>query len=239
MVLLLLLLAADTSATPTVGDTLWAERTFRVPAGVMVRPRPLRAAEPLQALGPPEARMVSDSVWVRYPFVAWEPGRHTITVPGAILIRDDGWSDTLPDWGLVVDVASILPAVPQDSLAPRDAAPEVGVSVRQARAVVIALVVALLVLVPLHLAWQRRPSAPPLPIAPSPVGPDAARLRQWARQGEWTAALEGWRHRLRARAGPEAATLLLEIEAARFGPVDPEVAGALLARAEAIAKGDP
>lgn len=239
MVLLLLLLAADTTATPTVGDTLWAERTLRVPAGVMVRPRPLRTAEPLQALGPPEARMVSDSVRLRYPLVAWEPGRHTVTVPGAILIRDDGWSDTLPDWRLTVDVASVLPATPQDSLAPRDAAPEVAVPVRQPRAVVIVLLLALLALVPLHLAWRRRPSAVPAPVVPRPLGPEAARLRQWARQGEWTAALEGWRHRLRERAGPEAAALLQEVEATRFGPVDPEVAAALVRRAEAIEQGHP
>lgn len=237
MVLLLLFLAADTTATRTVGDTLWAERTLQVPAGVMVRPRPLRASEPLQALGPPEARMAGDSVRLRYALVAWAPGRQMVTVPGAILIRDDGWSDTLPDWRLTVDVASVLPAMPRDSLAPREAAPEVTVPIRRPRAVVIALVFALAVLLPLHLTWRRRTPVASPPMAPHSAGPEAALLREWAQQGEWTAALEGWRHRLRGMAGPHAAALRSEIEAARFGPVDPGVAAMLVTRAEAIDQG--
>lgn len=236
VLLCLVLLAADTTGQPAVGDTLWAERTLRLPAGVMVRPRPLRVSEPLQALGPPEAVLRAGSVRLRYPLVAWEPGRHSVPVPGAILIREDGWSDTLPDWRVTLDVASVLPDLPRDSLAPREAAPALPQATRRPRAVGMALALALVILLPLHLAWgRRRPITPQT--RPRPHRPDAALLRQWAGQGELGAALEGWRSRLRDVPGVQAACLRDEIAARRFGPHDPETAAGLVARAEALGRG--
>lgn len=236
MLLCLVLLATDTTDQSAVGDTLWAERTLRLPAGVMVRPRPLRVSEPLQALGPPEAVLQADSVRLRYPLVAWEPGRHAVSVPGAILIREDGWSDTLPDWRVTVDVASVLPDLPRDSLAPREAAPALPQATRRPRAVGMALALALVVLLPLHRAWgHRRPITPRT--RPRPYRPDAALLRRWAGQGEPNAALEGWRCRLQDVPGGEAVRLSEEIAASRFGPHDPALAAGLMARADALERG--
>lgn len=228
----LLLFVADTTAGPTVGDTLWVTRTVALPAGTMIRPRPLRSQEPVEPLGPPEVTLVGDSARIRYPVVAWEPGRHAILAPGAILIREDGWSDTLVDWRTSIDVASVLPAGPRDSLAPREAAPPIPREPRTLRPLLVCLALALLALVPLHLAWHRRRPAPPLADPPT-AEPGTDRLRQWAAQGEWSAAIEGWRYRLREAPGPEAARLRAELEAARFGPCPPEVAQALVRRAEA------
>jgi len=216
---LLLLAAQDT--LPTVGDTLWAARRLTVPAGVALRPRPARVAGPVEPLGAPEVQLVEGEVVIRYPLVAWEPGRHTVTLPGAILVRDDGWSDTLPDWTAVLEVASVLPAGPRDSLPVQ---PAVGVVPRSGRSplpVVLLGSLAILALAPLHWAWRRR--GPPVSApTPHPALPSPALLASWADRGELRAAIEGWRLHLetrhRGRPDPAVVALLEELRQARYGP---------------------
>jgi hypothetical protein len=216
---LLLLAAQDT--LPTVGDTLWAARRLTVPAGVALRPRPARVAGPVEPLGAPEVQLVEGEVVVRYPLVAWEPGRHTVTLPGAILVRDDGWSDTLPDWTAVLEVASVLPAGPRDSLPVQ---PAVGVVPRSGRSPLPVLLLgslAILALAPLHWAWRRRG---PSVLAPTsrPALPSPPLLANWADRGELRAAIEGWRLHLETRQrgplDPAVLALLEELRQARYGP---------------------
>jgi hypothetical protein len=237
---LALLLAVSQDTLPLVGDTLWAARRFTVPAGVALRPRPARPSDRIEPLGPPELRLVDGAVEVRYALVAWEPGRHSITLPGAILVRDDGWSDTLPDWTATLDVASVLPAGPRDSLAVQ---PPVALVVRTERSLLpLALLgaLALLVLVPLHWAWRRRGQATAV-VARAAAPPGPALLAAWADRGELRAAVEGWRLRLEADALPGADPardeLLAALRAARYAPAtDGELAA--LCRRAAVVRGE-
>lgn len=236
----LLLLAVGQDPIPTVGDTLWAVHRQSVPAGVSLRPRPARPAGPIEPLGAPELSLVEGEVVVKYPLVAWEPGRHTVTLPGAILVRDDGWSDTLPDWTVTLDVGSVLPTGPRDSLPVQPPAAVVARTDRSPLPVLLLGGLALLVLAPLHWAWRRRGpvSAPP---ATHPSLPAPALLTTWADRGELRAAVEGWRLRLEARrpSQPDATVeaLLEALRAARYGP---RSAGELadLCRRAAAASGD-
>jgi hypothetical protein len=231
--LLLAALAAQ-DTLPTVGDTLWAERRLSVPAGVLVRPRPVRPGGTVEALGAPEVRLVEGEVSLRYPLVAWEPGRHVLTLPGAILVRDDGWSDTLPDWTATLDVASILPAGPRDSLPVQPPAPLVSRNSRSLLPVLLLLGLVAAALVPLHWSWRRR-AAPRPPVTRRPAPPAAAVLQTWASRGELHAAVEGWRHRLEAQAGrggdPMLGQLVDDLRGARYGPRTPEELEALCRRA--------
>ena len=228
MLALALLVLAGQDTLPTVGDTLWAARRLAVPAGVTLRPRPARAVGPVEPLGVPEVHLVEGEVVVRYPLVAWEPGRHTVTLPGAILVRDDGWSDTLPDWTAVLEVASVLPAGPRDSLPVQ---PPAGVVPRSGRSPLPILLLgglAILGLAPLHLAWRRR-GRPAVAPARHAAPPSPALLATWADRGELRAAIEGWRLHLEARepgrADPAVAGLLEELRQARYGPrADAELA---------------
>lgn len=221
MLALTLLLLAGQDTLPTVGDTLWASRRLTVPAGVALRPRPARAAGPVEPLGAPEVLLVEGEVVIRYPLVAWEPGRHTVTLPGAILVRDDGWSDTLPDWTAVLEVASVLPAGPRDSLPVQPAAGLVPRTGRSPLPVLLLGALAILGLAPLHWIWRRR--GPPVVAATRhPARPSPALLATWADRGELRAAIEGWRLHLETRSGgqpdPAAASLLEELRQARYGP---------------------
>src|SRR2546427_5032502 len=67
-----------TPSSPTVGDTIWLERTITVPAGWRVRAGKLELAADVEPLGDP-AVVRSPTGWVvRYPVVAWSPGPHRL-----------------------------------------------------------------------------------------------------------------------------------------------------------------
>ena len=44
-----------------------------------------------------EVRQSARGTLVRYPVALWYPGDHVLTMPGPVLVRRDGSSDTLPD----------------------------------------------------------------------------------------------------------------------------------------------
>ena len=236
---LALLVALSQDTLPTVGDTLWAVHRFSVPAGVSVRPRPARAADRIEPLGPPELRLVDGMVELRYALVAWEPGVHAVTLPGAILVRDDGWSDTLPDWTASLKVASVLPAGPRDSLAAQPPAALVVRTDRSLLPLLLLCLMALLGLVPLHVTWRRRGPRMVSPAAAArPPAPD--RLGAWAREGELRAAIEGWCQRL-GEGGPPGSdpardALLEALRAARYAPASEAELALLCRRAAAFSE---
>jgi hypothetical protein len=144
-------------AGPTVGDTIWVSRSVAVPAGYAVRPNGWTLSGAVELLGQPSVERVGDSTRVRYPLVAWDPGPHTVVVPGPILIAPGGAEDTLPPQSLAFTVQSVLPRGVADSAIPIQ--PRVGVVVR-GEATPIPLLVALVVatgLVFLIRWWRGRP----------------------------------------------------------------------------------
>jgi hypothetical protein len=159
-----------------------------------------------------------------------------VTLPGVILVRDDGWSDTLPDWTASLEVGSVLPAGPRDSLA---AQPPAGLVLRTDRSplpLALLSALALLVLVPLHILWRRR-GQPLVSRARIHHPPSPALLAAWADHGELRAAIEGWRVRLE-EVGPPGSdpgrdALLEELRAARYAPASEAALTELCRRAAA------
>jgi hypothetical protein len=238
MIAIVLVLAQQAGALPTVGDTVWISRSLSVPAGVTVRPRPIAASAVAEPLGPPEVSLIEGQVRVRYPLVAWQPGRHAIEVPGAILVRSDGWSDTLPASTATIEVGSVLPDVPRDSLKPQAALAPVP---RSRRSLLPALLLGLLslgVVLPLYWWWGRRGPVGPRPRPGGLRGPTDAMLASWMEAGEYRSAIEGWYWRLArypgaSDSGQEGESLVERLGEARFAPIEPARAQALCGEAAA------
>lgn len=232
LVLLLFLL----QGVPTVGDTVWIERPVPEPGAAAVRPQPWILGELAQQLGPADLVRRDAGLVVRYALVFWYPGSHRVEVPGPVLVRRDGRSDTLPPYSVTVEVASVLPAgTPRSRLAPRPArAP-----IEQTEHTLFPLVLlALGAGTPLAVAavrWRRRGKPEPPGSARRAGGtgpPDADTLRRWAAAGEYRAALLAWGHLL-SRAAERQGTLsgLAEVQpvldAIAFGNFAPRSAADL------------
>lgn len=237
--MLALVLALQQGPPPTVGDTVWITRTLTVANGVSVRPRPIAPGAVVQPLAPPDIALVGNEVRLRYPVVAWQPGRHEVEIPGVILVRQDGWSDTLPAATVTIEVTSVLPAGRRDTLAPKPPAGFVERSRQSPLPVVGLLVLALVLLLPLHWGWRRRGPVPPPVRERRAAPPGVAVLTAWADAGEFRAALDGWQQLVSAAlmAGPDVAgdALLERLSRARFEPDDPAQWSALCAAAAAWA----
>lgn len=240
----IVLIALLVPQSPTVGDTIWLERSLSVPAGISVRPRPIAPSLLLDPLAPPRVVLRDQEAVIQYPIVIWRPGRHAVEIPGPILVRPDGWSDTLAAVTRLVDVASVLPAGrPPDSLAPRPAEEPISRRERSPLPTLVLLAGAGVILLPVHLWWRRRGAAPdPLPPPAPALEPET--LDRWLTMGETRAALEGWSALLRSASGAsgERDRILARLEEARYGPTAehdvPEVIGearAWLARARSAA----
>jgi hypothetical protein len=206
----------------TVGDTVWLERSVGLPPGVSVRPRPLSSSPRLDALAPPRVVVRERVAVLQYPVVFWRPGTHRVELPGPILVRPDGWSDTLPPLVTRVEVATVLPPGPRDSVTPRPFEAPIERPARSALPILVLLGVVGVLLLPVHTWWRRRGPEPP---APTPreerrAGPEE--LNVWLAAGEWAAALEGWSALIRAVPGdsPERQALLRRLAGARYGGVD-------------------
>ncbi len=202
---MLFLLALLQQGAPTVGDTIWLVRTVAVPSGSAVRPAPWNPTGDLETLGPARVTVHGDSVEIAYPVVAWLPGSRTVDVPGPLLLLAGGGVDSIPAERLTVTVASILPAgVPDSMLQIQPAAAPVVRGERTLRSLLALLLLAMVLLVPLHLLWRRRGKAVPrVATPPPPVLP----LERWADAGEVRVVLAAATASLRdalARAVPEA-----------------------------------
>jgi hypothetical protein len=183
---------------PTVGDTVWVGRTVAVPAGATLRPADWDAPEPVERLGAPVVTARGDSAEVAYPIVVWRAGALTVDIPGPLVLRSGGQIDSLPPLPVHLTIASVLPAVPQDSvLAPQPRADFVPRTSATPVPLLVLLAVAALLLAPLHWWWRRRGHPRPRPALPTP-GPANAPLDRWADAGETRAVASVATARLRA-----------------------------------------
>ncbi|HEX5003874.1 MAG TPA: hypothetical protein VFV65_01070 [Gemmatimonadales bacterium] len=230
----LLLAAVLQAPLPQVGDTVWLVRTIPTPSGRIVRVAPWNPEGAVEALGPGVLAPRGDSVEVRYPAVGWLPGSHTVEVPGPVLVSPDGTTDSLPATRITITIASVLPPLPGDSLPPPqpEAAPILR-PVETAVPVLVLLLLATLLLIPVHAWWRRRGRALEPATVPAPAAPAALPLDAWREAGEPRAVLAAAASRLRGAPGvesaPEARELLAVLDAALFGPGD---ATAALSQAE-------
>ena len=231
---LLLLLALQQAPLPQVGDTIWLVRTIPAPVGRIARVAPWNPEGAVEALGPGLLIRRGDSLEVRYPAVGWLPGMHTVEVPGPVLVSPDGTTDSLPPATLTVTIASVLPTLPGDSLP--DAQPEAALILRPietAVPVLVLLLLAVLLLIPVHFWWRKRGRPMAAPSTGEAPLPPVLPLAAWMTAGEPRAVLAAAAARLRATASaspsPEATALLQALDDALFGPGD---VSAVLPRAE-------
>ena len=179
----LLLHLLPQAAPPTVGDTIWLTRTVVVPAGAEVRPAPWEPAAPVGLLGSPVVRRSGDTVTVAYPAVAWAAGRHTVQVPGPVVIRPDGRTDSLPPAPAAFEVASVLPGGARvDSLPVQPEAGIVEQRITSPWPPLAALGVAAVLFAPVAWWWRRR--GPVMPAARPAPDPVALPLAEWGEDGE-------------------------------------------------------
>jgi len=184
---------------PTVGDTVWVERVLGTVGNAVVRPQLWSLGELGEQLGPAEVRQGARGTLVRYPLALWYPGDHLLTMPGPVLVRRDGSSDTLPASTHRISVLSVLPAgVPRAKLAPKPARERLPLAARSLVPLLVLLTGLLLGWLPAALLWRRRGRRPPVRERVE-LFPDGELLRRWAAAGEYRAALDGWGWRLARR----------------------------------------
>lgn len=180
MIALLLLLQGP---LPTVGDTIWIERSVEAPAGAEVRASPWAPEGMISLLGRPLLRREGALVIVAYPAVAWSAGRHVVSVPGPVVIRADGTTDSLPSESHTIDVVSVLPAGRSpDSV---ELQPQTGIIAERVTSplpLLAALLIATALFSGFRWWWQRRgPPAGTPRVAGVPTVPP---LAEWSEDGE-------------------------------------------------------
>ncbi len=230
---LLLAAVVQAAGAPQVGDTVWIDREIRAEAGSLLRPLPWDPGEGASLLAPPEARVQPGGWLLRYPLAFWRAGTHRLVVPGPLVIRPDGGTDTLPPRTVEVEVASLLPRGRTDTLPPEPAADLLPSGERTPQPILVLLGLAATVLAPLHWWWRRRgPRAPVAAPARSGVLATPAQLTEWAQAGELRLAADGWIARLEeGPSSPDRTALLTALRQARFETGDRETLARLCAEA--------
>lgn len=197
MLLALLTLLQQTAAAPTVGDTIWLERVVETPAGAEVRAAQWTPSDPIGLLGRPLVQRQGNRTIVSYPAVAWRAGRLQVDVPGPIVIRADGTTDSLPAESRTLVVASVLPdSVPPEKLPVQ---PEAGIVVERVTSpypVLVAVLVATLLFSPLAWWWLR--AGPPMPGFTPPGDAAVPPIEEWHEAGESRAVAAVAARQLRA-----------------------------------------
>ena len=205
---MILLLVALQGTSPTVGDTIWLTRQVTAPPGAEVRPTAWTPTGEVELLGRPVVIRSNGDAVIRYPAVAWVAGTHEVTIPGPVIIRADGHTDSLPPQTFHLEVASVLPPnTPDSSIAIQPEAGPLLQPVVSLGPLLVGLVVALLAVL-LLARWWKRPG-PSLPGIAPPGAPSAPPVDRWVASGEGravaAAAVEFLRRSI-AHALPEAHT---------------------------------
>jgi hypothetical protein len=168
-------------AQSTVGDTVWLEQRFPLPAGWRLRPGRLAGSGVVEPLGEPIVERSGADWIVRYPVTAWTPGPHAVTIPPVWRLGPDGQADSLAGGTAAFDLRSVIPdtvtaPAPKPGLAPlrplrRDPKPVLLATLGAGAALGIAV------------WWRRRP---PRRHAPPASGPPAAEVAdaRWLDAGE-------------------------------------------------------
>ncbi|MBK7714396.1 MAG: hypothetical protein IPI38_03060 [Gemmatimonadetes bacterium] len=177
------LLLALQAPLPTVGDTIWLERRVTLPGGAEVRPATWELEGSVGLLGRPRTRREGGELVIAYPVVAWTAGTHQLVIPGPILVRADGSSDTLAAEPRIIEVASVLPAgaVPERT-APQPEAGIVDQRVTTPLPLMACLLLAALLFAPLAWWWLRR--GPAMVAAAGAAPPPRAPMEEWHEAGE-------------------------------------------------------
>ena len=244
-VVLLLLLQAG---AVTVGDTVWIERAVGPVGSSVLRPQVWNVGTVGQQLGPPDVRIGAGGTVVRYALVLWYPGEHLLTMPGPVVVKRDGSSDTLPPSSVRVRVTSVLPAGAQRvTLPPRPARAPVSLADRSLLPLAAILLLIVLLWGVIAWLWRRRGPLPSIPSSGPAVQKfhDPETLHRWTAAGEHRVALDGWgwilaRRLAESRDLEETGRIqkvLDEIADSVFSPRGPDYFAALCRRAEEAATG--
>ncbi len=139
-------------SAPTVGDTIWVERTVSIDAEQSLRAPRWTLKGAVETLGPGMVVATGNGErTVRYPLVAWEPGTHTVMVPGPWRMLPRGAIDTVPAQSVSFTVVSVLTG---DSRTPRSPRGPVMSAFRSTTPVILASLSSVLVLGALW-RWRR------------------------------------------------------------------------------------
>jgi hypothetical protein len=184
---------------PTVGDTIWVTRTVELPPGRTLRAADWEVADPVELLGPARVTVRGGSADVAYPLAVWRAGFHTVEMPGPLLLSPDGGVDSLRPEAFRLQVASVVPRAAGDTtLQPQPRADFVSRAATTPVPLILFLLLALMVLAPLHWWWRRRGQPGKQPTAAEPGGPARPPLERWADAGESRAVAAAATSRLRA-----------------------------------------
>ena len=239
--LLALLLLTQAGDPPAVGDTVWMRRVLTVPGGMSVRPRPIASNAVLEPLGPPEVASSGREITIRYPVVFWRPGIHRVEMPAVIVVRGDGFSDTLAAAITNVEIRSVLPAgAKQDSLKPAPPAEAVARSTPSPIPLTLLVVLAVASMLPLHWWWRRRGKTAPVVAMASPRGLKVSEIAAWVDAGELHAAADAYARLLGERApgsDPSVQALIGRLHEARYSALGQDEMLALCRDAARVAGG--
>jgi len=192
------------TSRPTVGDTIWLERTVTAPPGWRVRAAKLDPGLRTESLGDPVVVRAEGGWLVRYPVVAWAPGVVSTEMPPMWRLGPDGSADSVPGGTATFRVTSVIPdsvptPAPQPALAPLRLARRTALPALAGVLLSAGMLVAV-------VAWRRRSPRTARPGPDLELDPEIGDSR-WVAAGEPRAVAARAAHLLRAalaRAVPEA-----------------------------------
>lgn len=182
-----LLLLAQATPLPRVGDTVWVTRTVSLPPGTVPRVPEWTPSGDVELLAPGIAVAHDGVVDLRFPVAIWSSGPHVIDVPGPLLLGAGGSVDTVVAAPISVTIASVLPdSIHRDSVIARPPAPVLPPFETDPGPLVLWMGLGAVVATAILLVRRRRrPSELAIAADPAPADPPVGR---WIAAGEGRAA---------------------------------------------------